>query len=274
MFRSAHSGIRMHTTAPKWIAALLLWSGSVNCHGTDHVFVRNNEGVWLVSDSLWSHNDGSQISRTHKCKVVISRGRLIFNQGHFKDLSLLMSQESALPFADIDTTEKSLWGLMATNHMDKHGDPRYTPDLAVVVTGIVQVEKSVFSAKIIGQPDNLKGAEWIVKKWIMGVPHGLSSASKQSHDVATKNSAVAARIANNPKAELLKIITDESVSDPDEIGGPFTVLLLRNDGTVSDFSDNSLCSIPANAAHLKTRTHRTHAKNSRTGRVIGHMGQP
>jgi hypothetical protein len=185
---------------------------------TSHVFVRNSEGVWLASDSLVIHNDGKQVTSSKQCKVAISRGQLFFNTGFFKDMKLLRSQESALPFANMAATEASVNELLKTNHMDMSNDPKHTPDQLVVNAGIL---------------------------------HGFGDAVNRVRDAAGKDPVLATRIAKNPKQELLKVLEEEAIMRNGEVEGPFTVLLLHNDGTVSDYSDQHLCVIPESALHIE-----------------------
>jgi hypothetical protein len=248
--------IQMTSLARKWLltglAGLSLCLQSVSCMASAVVFARNEEGVWLVSDSLEGHSDGSQTTYSHRCKVVISRGRLIFNVGHFKDLLLLRSQEADLPFENIDVTKNAITKLLETNHMDMSGDPKNAPNLLVVNTGIVQVEDSIFQARMIGQMDSMQNAIRFIKDWKMGFPHGMGDATQLARDESLLDPEVAARIMENPKTELMKIMMEEVKSRPDEVGGPFTILLLHSDGTISDFSDNSLCRVPPDVVHKLT----------------------
>jgi hypothetical protein len=232
-----------------WIFALLFLF-TTGSNATSHVFVRNEEGVWLASDSLQYHNDGQRITASHVCKVAISKGQLFFNAGFFKNLTLLKEQESALPFASLDVTRDSIGRLLLSNHMDLSQDPRHNPTQLVVNTGTLQVENSVFRAVMTGQTDSMKDYDKFVLKFTIGIPHGYGTVVDRVRDLAAQDPTAAARIAANPKAELLNILEEEAIMRPSEVEGPFTVLLLHNDGTVSDFSDKPLCMIPENAQYI------------------------
>jgi hypothetical protein len=216
--------------------------------------VRNAEGVWLASDTLVIHNDGQRFTSSHGCKVVISHGQIFFNMGFFKDVKLLVSQEEKLPFDSIDNTQKAILELLKTNHMDLSRDPKHTPNQMIVNTGILQVENSVYRARMVGQTDDLRPMDRYVKEFKMGIPHGYGDAVERVRHAAADDPAVAERIAKNPKQELLKILGEESIMRNDEVQGPFTVLLLHPDGTVSDYSDESFCTIPDSAKHLDRTT--------------------
>ncbi len=217
---------------------------------TEHVFVRNQDGVWLVSDSLTIHIDrNGRSTQSTGCKVAISRGQLFFNRGAFRDVRLLLSQENALPFSDIITTKASIQKYLTGNHQDVT-DPLRLPDSPVVQTGILQVEDGVFRAEIIGQTKSFDKVGRTIPEMRIGVPHGFGEAVRRINMQAFADSSVASRIAANPEQELLKMIKEEAIMHEDIIKAPFTVLLLRPDGTVSDFSDERLCTIPPGAIHI------------------------
>jgi hypothetical protein len=113
----------------------VIFSASVTGQATSHAFVRNEHGVGLASDSLNINKDGKLITKSQVCKVVISKGRLLFNAGYFQDVRLLMRQEAALPFEDIRVTKKRVVQLLASNHMDMSNDPRNSPTRLVVNSG-------------------------------------------------------------------------------------------------------------------------------------------
>jgi hypothetical protein len=224
---------------------------AMTCHATAHVFVQTSEGVWLASDSLWRHTsaDGSKTSWPG-CKVVVSRGRLIFNAGQFKDSKLLMMQESTLPFAvDIETTKTSLVSLFADNNPYSPEDR--PPSKFSLSGGILQVHNSVFQEQKFGQNVDRGVDTRTIDATFIGIPHGFGIAVEKARNAALKDPEYAARIAKNPKEELLKILGDEVTIHSDEVGPPFTVLLLHNDGTVSDYSDKRICLMPFDAVHVE-----------------------
>jgi hypothetical protein len=86
----------------------------------------------------------------------------------------------------------------------------------------------------------------------MGIPHGFPDPIVvQFRDAAVNDPAIAAWNAAHPREELLKILNQEATTRSDLVEPPFTILLLHNDGTVSDYSDQPLCTIPANAVHVE-----------------------
>jgi hypothetical protein len=125
--------------------------------------------------------------------------------GFFKDVKLLVSQEEKLPFDSIDNTQKAILELLKTNHMDLSRDPKHTPNQMIVNTGILQVENSVYRARMVGQTDDLRPMDRYVKEFKMGIPHGYGDAVERVRHAAADDPAVAERIAKNPKQELLKI---------------------------------------------------------------------
>lgn len=197
-----------------------------------------------------SHTDGSGVTTlSNVCKVSIVRNRFIFNAGHFKSIPVIKSQEDTLPLESIDVTVDKLLSFMATNHMDMTGDPMNSPLLLVVNAGIIQVSNNEFSAKMIGQTDSLVPQIIYIREFTYGVPHGYGDAIARDREAAAADPSLAKKIAADPKAEILKLLQEESSTQPDAVGGPFTVLLLRNDGTVSDFSDQPMCKIPPEARY-------------------------
>jgi hypothetical protein len=167
--------------------SLIFFLTATTGHATAHVFVQTSEGVWLGSDSLIIHK-GHAVNR---CKVVISRGRLIFNAGFFKDSTLLRVEEAALPLKDARATRDAILELLKTNHMDLTGDPKHTPDQAVVNAGILQVDGEVFTELMFGQADDLRTAGRYVKDLKMGVPHGFGDSINRVRDAAYKDPALA-----------------------------------------------------------------------------------
>jgi hypothetical protein len=231
-----------------WTFAILFLF-TTGSNETSHVFVRNEEGVWLASDSLIIHSDGHQRTKTHTCKVAITKGQLFFNAGFFKDMELLREQESALPFASMEATKNSVWELLKTNHMDLSQDPKHNATQLVVNTGILQVDSSVFRAALLFQTDSMQNLYKSLLKFTVGIPHGYGNVVDRVNKLAAQDPTVAARIAADPKSELLKILEEEASTRP-EVEGPFTALLLHSDGTVSDFSDKPLCTIPESARYI------------------------
>jgi hypothetical protein len=183
------------------------------------------------------------------CKVSIVKGRLIFNAGFFKSIPLIKSQEDALPIQPISVTADNLFQLMSTNHQDVTEDPKYSSSLFVVNVGVVQVANGQFSVNILGQTDALGNETRYVKEFKFGVPHGYGESIEHVQEATAADPSLAQKIASDPKAELLKLLNEETILNP-AVKGPFTILLLRNDGTVSDFSDEPLCEVPPEAVYI------------------------
>jgi hypothetical protein len=229
--------------------ALLCTAASRPALATSHIFIRNAEGVWLGSDTLNIHNDGlGHITSSTVCKVSIVRNRLIFNAGFFKNLPRLKSQEDALPLEPLNVTIEKLFKLMEPNHMDIRDDPHYSNDLFVVNVGIVQVSFGQFDGEKLGQTDEPRNQDVYTKEFKIGVPHGYGDVLSRETPLAVSNPRVAQQNAANPKTKILRLLREEAKINSG-VRAPFTILLLRNDGTVSDFSDKPVCTIPNDAAY-------------------------
>ena len=232
---------------------LLLSAMTAIANATSHVFVRNEQGVWLASDSLVIHRDGMRVTRSKQCKVSITRGRVFFNAGSFKNMKLLLYQESDLTLDSFENTTPTVLELLKNNRSDFRDDPHYSQNRSVVVnTGILQVKNSVFRAEMIGWTDSLAVSRNPILDFKVGIPHGFGESVDRVRDAAAKDPKLAARIASHPKEELLKILKEESIMHRATVGEPFTVFLLHIDGTVSDFSDQKVCEIPDNAQHSES----------------------
>jgi hypothetical protein len=245
--------------------ALLCGIATGAASATSHVFIRNEEGVWLGSDSLIGHNDGSgKTVFSSVCKVSVVKNRLIFSAGFFKSIPLIKSQEDALPLESIDATVDKLFQLMATNHMDVTTDPKYNLNMLVVNVGVIQVSNGEFSGKMLGQTDALNGQIISINEFKFGVPHGYGDAISRENHAAITDPALADKIVSNPKAEILRLLQEEAIMRPEAVKGPFTVLLLRNDGTVSDFSDQPMCTIPPEAAYIPPKRSSTQPSTTKS----------
>jgi hypothetical protein len=228
---------------------LLTFSYTDWCRATSHVFVLNEDGVWLVSDTLWLHNDGNTVTSFNKCKVVMTKGRLIFNAGGFTDLTALREQENALPIEDIRATEAKAVNLMKP-YLQRTMFPN--SDLMVMNVGIIQVQDGVFAARWAGLSQDLsEGYDDWVKTFRPGVPHGYGDIVKKVNAETLTDPTVEERIAKNPKGELIKMLEEETKSRPEVVGPPFSVLLLHRDGTISDMSDTPICEVPKDIEYVK-----------------------
>ena len=241
------------TLHSKWIyliiGSFVTFSLPYSCSATSHVFVLNEDGVWLVSDTLWLHSDGITVTSFNKCKVVMTKGRIIFNAGGFTDLNALHEQENALPVEDIQVTEAKAMDLMKP-YLQRTLLPN--SDRMVMHVGIIQVQDGVFTARWAGLSEDLtKGYDAYVKAFRPGVPHGYGDIVTKVNAETLTDPAVEQRIAKDPKAELIKILEEETKNHPGLVGPPYSVLLLHRDGTISDMSDTLACEVPKEIEYVK-----------------------
>jgi hypothetical protein len=52
---------------------VVIFSASVAGQATSHAFMRNEQGVWLVSDSLNINKDGKLLTKSHTYVRLLSR---------------------------------------------------------------------------------------------------------------------------------------------------------------------------------------------------------
>ncbi len=220
-------------------AAFLLLT--VSLHATSHVYVLTEDGVWLASDSLLYHNDDSTLTRSTTCKVVIRSGRLLFNAGYFQNFAALKRAESALPLESPRRTVERALDIMRINHQDLPLSLANRPDLAAEDVGVVQVVGGTYRSYQALLATDLSTHAIVTVTLQEGIPHGFGSGVDAAQQRASRDPAYAKRIARSPKTELIRILESEASEPNSMIGGPFTVFLLRPDGSVSDFSDQRIC---------------------------------
>ena len=231
------------------------------CYATSHAYVLSDKGeVWLVSDTLEVHTERSMLfdglfqTKVTVCKVIVERGRLMFNTGSFSDLSQLESEESTLPLSDFETTEKRIEPLLLKYRMVAldSGEP-----MGWQSAGWVQVSRGVYSGGMVNfqftrtaKPGILHegGDTRPILHLIPGVPQGFGPLVDTMHHKTYYDHELSKRISEHPRAALLKILQQEAIENPDSIGPPYTIFLLHKDGTVSDYSKTPVCKIPADAA--------------------------
>jgi hypothetical protein len=234
-----------------------VYAGVSSCHATSHAFVKDKNGnVWLVSDTLKTHyeSDGTQTQST-VCKVVIRRGRFIFNAGAFTSVDLLQSDEALLPIADVDITAHSIASLLHKYYWLPDFAPA-DPDISAQSATIIQVNNGVFSTRTItlSRDGRRFNVTYVLPPFIAGILHGYGDLVTEEGRDATSNSRLREPIAQHPEAELLKILQKESVLHPDTVGKPYTIFVLHKNGTVSDYSQKHVCEIPPDARHRSSRS--------------------
>lgn len=230
------------------LAFAICVAATKTCYATSHAFVADETGeVWLVSDTLLSHSDGLHKTKYTICKVVIQRGRIIFNAGKFSSVPRLMDAEAAVPWEDFDLTATSVTKLLWQYRQE--GDFQLDPRISDRMAGAIITINGEYTGGMFGDIDADRSFSEPVYEFIPGVPHGFGDYVEKMHRDAFTNPAIRDRIAKNPKEELLKILEKESIDNPDVTGPPYTIFLLHRDGTVSDYSQEHVCHIPPNAIH-------------------------
>ena len=221
-------------------SALLFFSPSL--HATSHVYVLTSDGVWLASDTLMFHDDGSVLTRSSVCKVVVSSGRLLFNAGYFQDFAALKRSESVLPLEDPEVTVEKVVKIMRGNHQTLPVGIANRADVAAEDAGIVEVVAAGdFRSYKAFLATDLFARRIVPVPLREGIPYGFGTKVDEARARASRDPEYAKRIARSPKAELIRILESEA-SEPNAMGGPpYTVFLLRPDGSVSDFSDKPVC---------------------------------
>jgi hypothetical protein len=76
------------------------------------------------------------------------------------------------------------------------------------------------------------------------MPYGFGTKVDEARARASRDPDYAKRITRSPKAELIRILESEASEPNAMVGPPYTVFLLRPDGSVSDFSDKPVCGSP------------------------------
>jgi hypothetical protein len=222
-----------------WSAFLLF---ATSLHATSHVYVLTDDGVWLASDTLMYHDDGSELTRSSVCKVVISSGRLLFNAGYFGDFAALKRSESMLPFESPEVTVEKVLDIMRGNHQDLPVGTANRPDVAAEDAGIVEVVGAGdFRSYKAFLATDLTARRIVPVPLREGIPYGFGKGVDEARERASRDPEYAKRIAKSPKAELIRILESEASEPNAMVGPPYTVFLLRPDGSVSDYSDKRIC---------------------------------
>jgi len=215
---------------------------ATSLHATSHVYVLTNDGVWLASDTLMYHDDGSELTRSSVCKVVISSGRLLFNAGYFGDFAALKRSESVLPLEDPEVTVEKVLKIMRGNHQDLPVGTANRADVAAEDAGIVEVVAAGdFRSYKAFLATDLTARRIVAVPLREGIPYGFGKGVEEARERASRDPEYAKRITRSPKAELIRILESEASEPNAMVGPPYTVFLLRPDGSVSDFSDKRIC---------------------------------
>jgi hypothetical protein len=217
---------------------LIALSAVQTAKATTQLFVFTDDGIWVASDTLRIHNENGKITPETVCKLVFTPGRIIFNAGGFDDAVAVENVESHLPSEPMNLLEPQLLQILRSHRMTSPNDQG---------VGIVQV--------INGKPEaSMFEFSWRMQEWIerpilqakKGLFHGFGGKAFQERaEVSWHNPDQAAAIAREPQVELEKVLQAEVRSRPEEVGRPFSVFLLRNDGTLVDYSTTHVCRVPS-----------------------------
>jgi hypothetical protein len=211
-------------------------------NATTQIFVMTPQGVWVASDTLrvnW--RSGVRTSET-VCKVVIGQSRLFFNAGYFADPLTLEKAEADLPLEDSSITAQKMYPILDRNYMA--GRPTQ-------MGGIVQLFKDQVEIALFGYDAARHHGPFEVIS-LSGVLQGFGGkAFQERKNESLKGADYWRAILADPKGELTKVMESEADTRRDEegqpeVGRPFTILLLKRDGTIVDYSDTPVCKIPPN----------------------------
>ena len=217
-----------------------------------HLSCRIKAEVWLVSDTLALHTDCNYYLKTCSttkstaCKVVIQRGRLIFNAGAFSSIPNIEKEEKEIPLSGVKPTSVSNAHLQQKYCMEGYCLPNSFPE-RFQLTGVVEAIGGEYSGVKVDSSMNPDNPTGYIVPLDPGLADGYGDVIERVHKEARTDSVLRKKLAANPKEELLKILKEEADSDSKYTGPPFTVLVLHKDGTVSDYSQKHVCDIPADA---------------------------
>ena len=181
------------------------------------------------------------------CKAYLSPNRIMFSAGHFRELDQMPKDFENLPLADLGSTVDNMLRIMRWNMQDP-ASPPLQPDhfFSAASLGVIQFREGHVEAKLgaLGT-DYAQVAYRDIDPAKFGVPRGLGTQQviDRTHEVEA-NPTLAAQIAEHPKEELLRLLKSEAAEPNTNVGGPFTVLLMDNNGVVTDHSDNLVCLVP------------------------------
>ena len=218
----------------------MLWLSAYPCWCTSHLFVLNKDGIWVASDSLVTHNDGRPPSTV--CKVVKGNGRLLLMTGTFRDSDEILKAERRL---------RDLPGAFFAMDVDrilKKNVLMDGPGAGIIMLQVEDGQSLGLFLQVDGKGNPIHPYSYFAQA-IEGVPHGTGPDEKTTkmiktfHDEAQNDPLIRAKISKNPKDELLQMLKKVADADPADVGPPFTVFLLKLDGSITDFSapDSKIC---------------------------------
>lgn len=247
----------MTPTLRKFSSTLILFCLSQMAYATSEAFVRGRGGVWVASDTLLSHADNGHVTKSTICKVIVQRGRIMFNAGEFSDVRRLMTVEAGVPQADFETSSRFIATLLRQYSWLPDGSPT-DPSWGGQSFGVVQVVNGLYSGGMVTLSVDLHHYHKspVLPPFTAGIPHGFSDAVERERIAAQTDAALRRWISEHPKAELLKMLREETQNPLEGVAPPYTVFLLHEDGTVSDYSRVHVCKIPEDALYRVPPTHR------------------
>jgi hypothetical protein len=161
-----------------------------------------------------------------------------------------MQSEVMLPLGSLDITVEGILDLMRDNFRVLPPELANRPDIFPEVGGLIQVMDGTFtSAKVQLASDHVHQSHWV---FVLrpGEPHGFGSDEVyEANQRGIKDSQYRLQMQVDPKLELTKILDKEAADGTGKVSGPFTVLLMHTDGSISDYSDRQICSVPEDARH-------------------------
>jgi hypothetical protein len=167
----------------------------------------------------------------------------MFNAGQFKDFDRLYQDEAVLPFDSVEKTLGSMKALMAINSMD--GQQVVTDDpfggYPTGAAGVIQVRSGRIEVMTLALLTDRHRYIIHTISTKLGIPHGFGPLVDDRMKQVAADPELAASLAKHPKEELLRLLEKEASLPNSNVGGPFTVLHMKPDGTIEDVSDNEIC---------------------------------
>jgi hypothetical protein len=232
------------------------------CSATSHVWLYTGDGIWIASNSLLEHVEHNRppIKRV-SCKVVVSKNRVVMNAGEFANMDDLLREERrpSLSEMTIEQVGTRLMALMSSNYnLDA---PHPLGMLALIEFRMAHFEGSeprilrgVYLLELPKTPDAPRSIS--IES---GIPYGvgLDDIIGMANHRAKTDPEYKDWLIKNPKLGLTQILDEEASKDPHDIGPPYTVFLLRPDGTVIDNSDDpklTNCFIASDAKYVPSKS--------------------
>ncbi len=233
------------------VAILSLLCFVVEASATSHILMKNKEGVWIASDSLMRHGlPSGDSSLINVCKVSFAHNRVIVGAGHFTSYPLFLSQADQLPHTSLDREMRMLGRLLVKYGLKIESEAtakqllpgQYEADQgAIILEANPNGEHGIFDADQI----TLQRTKFDFQaKWMQlndGIPHGMGELVEREWAKAATDPKLARNNSENPKKSLLHIIEEEAKRNASEVGGPFSVILMKPNGDLVDYSDDPIC---------------------------------